>query len=226
MKLSIILPIYNQQDHIETLVKMYSKLQKKVLGGVEILFIVNGSRDNSYKKLKEVSSHFVNIHVSTIVEGGWGRAVKYGLEKAKGEYLCYTNSARTDIFDILTVYQSVLKHPDSVVKVNRHKRENMIRVFGSWIFNVENTLLHGFSFSDINGTPKIFSKKTYRTVVTHSNGDLFDAEFLVYCKKNHIPIINVPIVSKKRLGGASTTNISSAINLYIGAFLLRFKNHD
>ncbi len=51
--------------------------------------------------------------------------------------------------------------------------------------------------------------------------DLIDAEFVVTCRREGYPIIEVPSLVTVRHGGASTTNYQSALRMYRGAYALR-----
>ncbi len=91
---------------------------------------------------------------------GWGRAVAAGLAAARGDLLCYTNSARTAAAGSARCYCSTRLHiPDVVIKANRKSRENWRRRAGSMLFNLECRVLFDLSSSDINGTPKVFPRR-------------------------------------------------------------------
>src|SRR4051812_45636427 len=102
IKFSIILPLYKQVDHAVELYNTYTTNLNRLSDSWELLFIVNGTNDGTADKLNKINtSHNVKVHY--LEKGGWGRAVKFGLAQAKGKYLCYTNSARTEINDLILI---------------------------------------------------------------------------------------------------------------------------
>jgi len=48
--------------------------------------------------------------------------------------------------------------------------------------------------------------------------DLLDLEFNVVCRRENYPMLEIPTFSAKRYRGLSTTTLSSAAKLYVGAY--------
>lgn len=220
---SVILPVYNQQDQVEYLVRTYTKELSSLKQSYELIFVVNGTWDHSYSKLKKAAGNDSRISVYNLTEEGWGRAVRFGISKAAGEYFCYTNSARTDSNEFIKMLNLVADHKDSVIKAKRMHRENFVRTFLSYVFNLEARLLFGLSVRDINATPKIIPRNIYKKLSLHRDDDLLDAEILIQCINKSIPVVEFPIFSWKRISGTSTTTLQSALKMYLGLISLKMK---
>ena len=205
--ISIILPLYKQVEHIEFLVKEYLEGFKSISDSWEILFIVNGPDDGSYNKLSSLVKNIKNVHVYKLDSGGWGRAVKFGISNSNGKLICYTNSSRTEVGDLLMMFQYAKVNHDHVIKANRLTRDSYLRKMGSLIYNLENRILLKTNTMDINATPKFFPSKIIKNMDIISDGDIIDAEILARCFKKNIPIIEIPIIVNDRISGKSTTNI-------------------
>ena len=151
---------------------------------------------------------------------GWGAAVRAGLAAAKGELLCYTNSARTtpQILMLLLFYATT--YPGIVVKANRRIRDDRRRRLGSLLYNLECRALFDLSVWDINGTPKLFPRSFDNLLRLKADDDLIDLEFLAVCRSAGYPVIEVPILATTRYGGRSTTGYRSALRMYVGAYRL------
>ena len=163
------------------------------------------------------------IRTLCIDQGGWGRAVRHGLAQAGGDLICYTNSARTTAKDLvlMLLYGSV--HDDCVVKANRKIRENWRRRLGSLLYNLECRYLFDLAYWDINGTPKVFPRSFGPLMGLEEDGDLIDLEFNAICRRQDYQVLEVPIFSKTRHSGRSTTNWRSAYRMYTGAYQLKRK---
>lgn len=220
---SIILPVYNQTDHIRDVVWEYITGLKKLKSAYELLLIVNDSQPGSYEKIFSRMKKFPFIRVFTIPQKGWGRAVKFGISKAQGAYICYTNSARTNVNDLVTILRFATKNTPAVVKATRIVRDNWIRKFGSTLYNIENRILLKTPIWDVNGTPKVFPKSVIKKIHIESDNDLIDAEIMAKCFQKHIPMLEIPITFTSRKKGRSTTNILSALHMYIG--LWKHRHH-
>jgi len=156
---SVVLPVYNQADHIETVLREYLKALDRLDFPTEILPVINGPRrDKSLEICRSLEQQDQRIRTLCIDQGGWGRAVRHGLAQAGGDLICYTNSARTTAKDLvlMLLYGSV--HDDCVVKANRKIRENWKRRLGSLLYNLECRYFFDLAYWDINGTPKVFPR--------------------------------------------------------------------
>jgi glycosyltransferase involved in cell wall biosynthesis len=218
---SIVLPVHNQADHLERLVDGYLDVLEPLPLRHQIVLVPNACRDDTASICHALASRRPEIVVVELAEGGWGRAVRAGLSAAEGELLCYTNSARTtpQMLSLTVLYAST--NPGVVIKAQRKIRDNWRRQLGSLIYNLECRMLFGLASWDINGTPKVFPREFDRLLKLGSDDDLIDAELIVTCREAHYPVVEVPIMVTTRHGGRSTTNFSSALRMYIGAYALR-----
>ncbi|MCC7448050.1 MAG: glycosyltransferase [Anaerolineae bacterium] len=218
--ISIVLPVYNQADHIGAIVEGYQQALSKIPNPHEFVLVVNGCRDNSLDVCQKLATESPEIRVVHSVKGGWGLAVNLGLREARGELLCYTNSARTTPQDLLLLVLYAVANSGVVIKANRKIRESWRRRLGSLLYNLECRTLFDLPYWDVNGTPKVFPRQFDKLLALTRNDDLIDAEFNAICRRENYPILEVPILSAKRHGGKSTTNYRSALHMYVGAYQL------
>jgi glycosyltransferase involved in cell wall biosynthesis len=216
--ISIILPVYNQADHIGEIVAEYETVLARIPYAHELVLVVNGNRDNSLDACHKLAESYPVIRVIHSEKSGWGRAVKLGIREAKGDLICYTNSARTSAQDLALLVLYATTNPNVVIKANRKIRENWKRRLGSLLYNLECRALFDLSYWDINGTPKVFPKAFDKLTNLSSDDDLIDLEFNVVCRVHNYPMLEVPIFSTKRHGGKSTTKYGSAFRMYMGCY--------
>ena len=219
--ISVVLPVHNQEDHIGHLVREYEIALEQLPQPHELILVVNGCRDRSLEVCQELARAFETVRVLESGRGGWGVAVKAGLVAARGDILCYTNSARTTSADLLLILLYAVAYPNVVVKANRKIRERWQRRLGSLIYNLECRSLFNLSNWDINGTPKVFPRQFEKLLSLTREDDLIDLEFIDVCRRYGYPVIEVPIFSSRGHGGSSTTNYRSALRMYWGAFTYR-----
>ena len=107
MKLSIIIPVFNEINFIE---EFTHNIKKTFINeNVEYIFINDGSNDGSgewlenyIKKQPEKNNKFVNLKKNT----GKGNALKQGLEICTGDYILFQDSdLELDTKDSLEMYQ-------------------------------------------------------------------------------------------------------------------------
>jgi len=218
--ISIVLPVHNQADHVEELVLEYDKALSRIPCPYEFILVVNNSRDRSFEICQSLSQRFPHIKALNSEKGGWGWAVKLGLREARGDVLCYTNSARTKPQELQLFLLYAIANPSNVIKANRKFRDNFLRRLGSLIYNLEVRMFFNLAYWDINGTPKVFPKAFVGLMDLTEDGDMIDAEFNVICHRKGYPVLEVPVVSIARRGGKSTTGYYSALKMYWGAYKL------
>jgi glycosyltransferase involved in cell wall biosynthesis len=218
--ISIILPVHNQADYVEGLILDYDKVLSRISSPYEFILVVNNSRDRSFEICQSLSRRLPHAMAINSEKGGWGWAVKLGLKEAHGDVLCYTNTARTTPQELQLFLLYAIANPYNIIKANRKFRDNFMRRLGSLLYNLEIRLLFDVAFWDINGTPKVFPKSFTNLMDLKEDGDMIDAEFNVICLRERYPVLEVPIISKARRGGKSTTGYYSALKMYWGAYLL------
>lgn len=88
--ISIIIPGYNCE---KTIVDTLKSLEKQKYNDFEILYIDDGSDDNSYKLVEDYSRLSANvIRLFSQKNGGPGSARNVGLSKANGEYIVFVDA--------------------------------------------------------------------------------------------------------------------------------------
>lgn len=218
--ISIVLPVHNEAGYVESVVASYKEALQRLPQPYEIILVPNGCRDNSAEVCRALAERDPDVRVVESERGGWGRAVKLGLKEARGQILCYTNLARTNPQDLLLHLLYAIAHPQVVIKANRKIRDNLRRRLGGLLYNIECRTLFDLTCWDINGTPKVFPRAYEKLLALTRDDDLVDAEFNLICRLEGYPLLEVPVFARGRQGGKSTTNYSSALKMYWGAYQL------
>ncbi len=116
MKLSLIIPCYNEQDNIfpffEETAKAFKELPKTI-NSLEMIFVNDGSQDLTSQKLKELYSSYPAVVSVVEFSRNFGKeaAMLAGLRHAQG--------------DFVTIIDADLQHrPEIVVNMVKHLLEN------------------------------------------------------------------------------------------------------
>jgi hypothetical protein len=219
--LSVILPCRNQGDHIAALLMGYRDALESLGRAYELVVVPNACTDDTVAAVERAARLDAHLRVVERAQGGWGRAVRAGLAAARGELLCYANSARTVPSSIVQLHSLFLQHAGCLAKVRRAQRSAPLRAIGSALFNLEVRLMFGLASSDINGTPKLFARQLFERLCLRANGDLLDLELMVQIARLGVPVVEMPVLGGARHGGRSSTTLWSAAKLYAGALALR-----
>jgi glycosyltransferase involved in cell wall biosynthesis len=92
--LTVIMPVYNEEEAIEAAVAEIREHILDKMPGSELLAVDDGSKDRSPALLDEMARALPALRVLHKPNGGHGDAVRYGLDRAEGEYLFLLDSDR------------------------------------------------------------------------------------------------------------------------------------
>ncbi len=91
MKLSLVVPCYNEEANVKRFFDEVNKVFEKVVKDFEFVFVNDGSKDGTYSELKKLykENPTSNIQVLTFSRNfGKEAAIYAGLSKAKGDMVC------------------------------------------------------------------------------------------------------------------------------------------
>lgn len=145
MKLSIIIPCYNEENNLELLLKTINNDFKKIKN-YELIFINDGSRDNTYNKLKKLSNQYnENIKIINFSRNFGKEAAMYaGLEASIGDYVAIIDADMQQdpklILDMLNILEKDSFY-DSVAAYQKERHESKLLVyFKNKFYNLINKL--------------------------------------------------------------------------------------
>ncbi len=136
MKYSIILPVYNEQENIQTVYARVKEVLEKLNGTHELIFINDGSHDNTFHLLQKLHEQDKNVKVVNFSRNfGHQVAVTAGLEYARGDYVAVLDSDLQDPPEILPEFFTKLDEGyDTVFAIRKKRKENVLKQFAYGTF--------------------------------------------------------------------------------------------
>lgn len=111
-KLTIIVPVYNEEDNVDALEKRLSAYLPHALMKACVLFVNDGSKDRSLTLIKELcqrNDYF--YYISLGKNSGLSAAMKAGIDVAESEYVGYIDAdLQTDPEDFNLLLQHIEGH--------------------------------------------------------------------------------------------------------------------
>ena len=126
MKISIIIPVYNEQDSIKPLIKQLNDLQQEIPEKtIEIIFVDDGSIDNTNQIINKEQPNQPNMKIISLARNfGQTVAISAGIDNADGEVLITMDAdLQNDPSDIPTLLKK-LEDGYDVVSGWREKRND------------------------------------------------------------------------------------------------------
>ncbi len=111
--ISIIVPCYNEEETVEIFYKETSKYLKEIIDKYEIIYINDGSKDNTLSKVKKIADKDKKIkYISFSRNFGKEAAMYAGLEYAKGDYVAIMDVDLQDPPSLLSEMYDTLNDGD------------------------------------------------------------------------------------------------------------------
>ena len=210
MKLSIVVPCYNEKENIPLLLERFDEVIKGQ--DMEVVLVDNGSTDGSADVLRELLPRYAFARtVSVEVNQGYGYGILHGVKECQGEYIGWTHAdLQTDPGDIVRALELIEKEKGLVfVKGNRKGRPLFDVFFTMGMSLFETCYLHEKLY-DINAQPNLFPKIFYDTWQEPPYDFSLDLYALYMARKKGLRVLRFPVVFPERVHGTSKWNTGLA----------------
>ena len=226
--ISVIVPVYNDERFLQPCIdsiinQSYSKL--------EIILVDDGSTDNSPKILDEFSAKDNRIKVYHKKNTGVSDTRNYGIERATGEYICFS-----DADDILA--KDYVKYLYSLILKYNAQISLTLQMFGTFdrkqVETVIENVISGENAAEkiltynipIGVYSKLFNAKFLKSQKVQFDTDLFIGEgfnynFDAFVKAQKVAISNRKIYFYRRDNNASATTKFSMKKWENGLFAIK-----
>lgn len=207
MKLTIVVPCYNEAENIPLILNRFSEV---ICGrNIEVILINNGSTDNSEKVLDELLPKYAFARTVLVPENkGYGYGIIQGLREADGDYIGWTHAdMQTDPNDVIKAYDILqLKSRDDIyLKGNRKGRPAFDQLFTNCMSFFESVYFHEH-LKDINAQPNIFPRTFFDTWNNPPYDFSLDLYAFYMARKAKLYINRFPVEFPKRIHGESKWN--------------------
>src|SRR3989344_9034922 len=163
MKLSIVIPAYNEEKRIGQTLKDYTSFFNKIKISYEIFVVLNGCRDNTLGVVKELSKKNKVITYLDIKEAiGKGGAITQGFKAAKGDLIGFVDAdgstspqAFNDLIENIGEYDGIIASR-WIRGAKISYKQPFLKRFGSRGFNFLVRLLFNLRFKDTQCGAKLF----------------------------------------------------------------------
>lgn len=167
MKLSVVIPAYNEADGItDTLQKLYKKLLAENITH-EILVVNDNSKDSTLTVLTQLQSEINTLVVHTNKgPNGFGYAIRYGLERFNGDCVAIVMADLSDSPDDLVAFYKKLQEGYDCVFGTRWSMGGKVydyprhKLFLNRFFNTIVRILFGIKYNDVTNAFKLYRRET------------------------------------------------------------------
>lgn len=206
MKLSIIIPVYNEEKTIDKIIKKVIEVDIENVEK-EVIIVDDGSTDSTKDILKKLKEGRIFLHEKN---KGKGAAVKTGIENATGDYIIIQDAdLEYNPEDIKKLIMPILKRKAQVVygtrlnrlpNLGRDERNPLflLHYLGNRFLSLITSILYGQWITDMETGYKLFPKKAVKKMKLSARRFDFEPEITAKMLKKGYKILEIPITTKPR----------------------------
>ncbi len=160
------IPLYNEAESVVELSIAIKKVMANIRANYEVIFVDDGSTDNSFQKIKEI--HHLNNRFKCIrFKRNYGKsaALSEGFKAAKGDIVITMDSdLQDDPEEIPALIQRLNEGYDLVSGWKKIRHDPFIKKQSSKLFNFVTRKLVGLKLHDFNCGLKIYRKNLVKSI--------------------------------------------------------------
>ena len=224
LKVSIIVPAYNEEDSIETVLNTLLKVCQN-LPSSEIIVVDDGSTDGTAERVKRYNP--VRL-VRNKRNQGKGAAIRNGLKFSKGDIIVIQDADMEYLpQDIPDLIEPIISGKADAVYGSRFKGDvdgmSLSHYIGNRIISLSTRILFGASVTDVLTGHKAFRRKIFNSTSIKENDLTVGIELTAQILKNHWRLTEIPIVYSYRKSGVAKINYADGLRCLLKAIRERFQ---
>ncbi|RJP58478.1 MAG: glycosyltransferase [Candidatus Auribacter fodinae] len=205
VKYSIIIPVYNAENTLQTLINKITDTFSNITSSYEIIMVEDCGKDNSWSVMNQLLTQFSNIKIIKLMKNyGQHNALLCGFINSRGEYvITIDDDLQHPPEEIPKLIAKMHEGYDIVYGVYQQKRHNMFRNFGSEFiqyiykstFNLSNKLTsfrimtrqlvdlissYEYNYTFIDGLVAWYTRNIGEVIVEHKEREHSTSNYTIY----------------------------------------------
>jgi len=173
MKVSIVIPAFNEENSVEILFSFLKQAIEKIDGidDYEYIFVDDGSRDSTYNKLASLSKNNKKVSIIKLDKNtGLSNALHVGFEASHNEIIVTMDAdLENDPSDIPGMLEKLNEGYDCICGWRHQRKGPFIKKISSNIANSVRRFILGDNFNDITSPLKVLRRECLKDI-TFFNG--------------------------------------------------------
>lgn len=208
MKVSVIVPCYNEEDNIPSLIEAIRQVNTHGLD-VEFLLVDNGSKDKTGELIDKYADEIIK-KVTVDENIGFGFGIQTGIKAATGDYIGWIHGdVQVHPTELNQFFKHLKENPSGgyFLKAHRTNRPKFDLLFTWGQGVVDSALLHT-KLHDISAFPVLYPRAVVQGSITDEMPNDFSIDLFAYwtAKKMGFDEIRYDVIVGERKGGKSSWN--------------------
>jgi glycosyltransferase involved in cell wall biosynthesis len=220
--LSVVVPIYNEEENIEPLYQEITAAAAGKYRDVEIIFINDGSGDGSFEKLKTLNRKDNRVKIINFRKNfGQSTAISAGFDYCKGDVvITLDGDMQNDPADIPMVVEKITAGYDIVNGWRKHRRDRFFtRKVPSYLGNKLISFITGVKLHDYGCTLRGFKREVVKNLTLYGEMHRY---IPAIASKMGIKSIEIPVNHRERKFGKSKYGLGRTFRVVLDLISLKF----
>jgi glycosyltransferase involved in cell wall biosynthesis len=171
MDISIIVPLYNEEDSVNELTKQIVQVLEGLGTSYEICFVDDGSTDDSLARIKNLRKENQNIKILSFRKNyGKSAALSEGFKMASGDIIITIDAdLQDDPTEIPNLITKINDGYDLVSGWKKKRRDPITKTLPSKLFNIITARFTGIKIHDFNCGLKAYRKEVIKEIPVYGS---------------------------------------------------------
>ena len=222
IRYSIVIPFFNEQESIPQLYMKLTEVMDSIGEPYEMVFVDDGSKDNSYKVLSDIYEHDRRVNVVRLRRNfGQTPALKAGFDFARGEIvISMDGDLQHDPEEIPRFLEKIEEGYDLVSGWRFQRKDHwLMRQVPSRAANWMMAKLSGIELHDFGTTFKAYRREILQEIQLYGELHRF---IPALASSTGARIAEVPISNLERKNGKSNYGIGRTIRVFFDLIMIKF----
>ena len=222
IRYSLVIPFFNEQENIPQLYLKLTEVMDAVGEPYELVFIDDGSHDNTYKVLEDIYEHDRRVNVVRLRRNfGQTAALKAGFDFARGDVIISMDGDLQHDPDEIPKFIEKMEEGFDLVSGWRVARKDhwLTRQIPSRVANWMMAKLSGVPVHDFGTTFKAYRREIIQEIQLYGELHRF---IPALAGSAGARIAEVPIVNLERRSGKSNYGIGRTIRVFLDLMIVKF----
>jgi Glycosyltransferases involved in cell wall biogenesis len=210
-KLYIVMPAYNEEENIESVIKQWHPIVEQVNTESRLVIFDDGSKDSTYAKMQEIRSKYPQLIARTKANSGHGATClalyEFAIEE-NADYIFQTDSDGQTEPDEFWQFWNQKDNFDIGIGVRNAREDGSSRVLVTRVLRIVIRFTFGLDIRDANTPFRLMKKELLEGYLKHIPQNFFLSNVLisVIAKKQNQSFLWLPITFRPRQGGVNSIN--------------------
>jgi glycosyltransferase involved in cell wall biosynthesis len=222
IKYSIVVPFYNEQESIPQLYMKLTEVMDAIGEPYEMVFVDDGSKDNSFRVLAEIYEHDRRVNVVRLRRNfGQTAGLKAGFDFARGEIvISMDGDLQHDPEEIPRFLEKIEEGYDLVSGWRNERKDHwLMRQVPSRMANWMMAKLSGIDLHDFGTTFKAYRREILQEIQLYGELHRF---IPALASSTGARIAEVPISNLVRKSGKSNYGLGRTIRVFFDLIIVKF----